>query len=43
MFDAGVEKGHFTSRYQRSIYNVDAITAQPWWTNQEAQYVDAAK
>ena len=43
VYDQGAEKGHFTSRYQRSLYNVDRLTARPWWTSKEAKYEDATK
>ncbi|XP_077592359.1 aspartyl/asparaginyl beta-hydroxylase isoform X2 [Stigmatopora nigra] len=34
----GHERGHFASVWQRSLYNVDGLKAQPWWTPEETGY-----
>ncbi|XP_066158756.1 aspartyl/asparaginyl beta-hydroxylase isoform X2 [Euwallacea fornicatus] len=31
IYEEGVEQKVFMSRYQRSLYNVDRLTAKPWW------------
>lgn len=38
VYAQGVEKGLFRSVYQRSLYNVDRLKAQPWWTIEETTY-----
>ena len=43
VYDEGVRKGHFRSRYQRSLYNVDSLRAKPQWTLKEAGFVEAAR
>uniref|UniRef100_A0A0A9ZHD0 Aspartyl/asparaginyl beta-hydroxylase n=1 Tax=Lygus hesperus TaxID=30085 RepID=A0A0A9ZHD0_LYGHE len=40
---AGVEKGLFRSEYQRSLYNVDHLTARPWWTLKQTTYAEFFK
>ncbi|KAK6619573.1 hypothetical protein RUM43_012330 [Polyplax serrata] len=37
-YDLGVEEGLFLSRYQRSLYNVNRLKGQPWWTKEETTY-----
>lgn len=39
VYDLGVRKGLFRSKYQRSLYNVDRLTARPWWTLQQTTYL----
>ncbi|KAK9505820.1 hypothetical protein O3M35_009795 [Rhynocoris fuscipes] len=39
----GVDKGLFRSKYQRSLYNVDRLTARPWWTHKQTQYQEFFK
>ncbi|XP_060537362.1 aspartyl/asparaginyl beta-hydroxylase isoform X4 [Cylas formicarius] len=31
LYEEGVEQGIFISKYQRSLYNVPRLKAQPWW------------
>ncbi|XP_066259033.1 aspartyl/asparaginyl beta-hydroxylase isoform X2 [Euwallacea similis] len=31
IYEEGVEQKVFMSRYQRSLYNVERLTAKPWW------------
>lgn len=38
VYELGVEKGLFRSKYQRSLYNVDRLTARPWWSLQQTTY-----
>ncbi|XP_069678122.1 dentin sialophosphoprotein isoform X2 [Periplaneta americana] len=38
IYDLGVREGLFLSKYQRSLYNVDRLLAQPWWTPAETTY-----
>lgn len=38
VYELGVKKGLFRSKYQRSLYNVDRLTARPWWTLEETTY-----
>lgn len=38
IYDQGVKEGLFLSRYQRSLYNVDRLLAQPWWSPNETTY-----
>ncbi|XP_056290629.1 aspartyl/asparaginyl beta-hydroxylase-like [Pseudoliparis swirei] len=37
------QRGHFASVWQRSLYNVDGLKAQPWWTPQETGYTDLVR
>ncbi|XP_046880438.1 aspartyl/asparaginyl beta-hydroxylase isoform X5 [Hypomesus transpacificus] len=39
----GHQRGHFASVWQRSLYNVKGLRAQPWWTPQETGYTDLVK
>ncbi|CAG0883536.1 unnamed protein product [Darwinula stevensoni] len=36
--EKGAKEGIFLSTQQRSLYNVDHLKAQPWWTNRETTY-----
>ncbi|XP_014256084.1 aspartyl/asparaginyl beta-hydroxylase isoform X2 [Cimex lectularius] len=38
VYSRGVEKGMFRSKYQRSLYNIDNLTARPWWTHEQTTY-----
>jgi len=38
VYELGVMEGLFLSKYQRSLYNVDRLRAQPWWTPEETTY-----
>uniref|UniRef100_A0A1B6FC50 Aspartyl/asparaginy/proline hydroxylase domain-containing protein n=1 Tax=Cuerna arida TaxID=1464854 RepID=A0A1B6FC50_9HEMI len=38
IYEKGVIKGIFRSKYQRSLYNVDRLKAKPWWTLEESTY-----
>lgn len=38
VYELGVRDGLFLSKYQRSLYNVDRLRAQPWWTPEETTY-----
>ncbi|KAL1006424.1 hypothetical protein UPYG_G00072190 [Umbra pygmaea] len=42
-YEKGHQRGHFASVWQRSLYNVDGLKAQPWWTAKETGYVDLVK
>ncbi|XP_068504855.1 aspartyl/asparaginyl beta-hydroxylase isoform X11 [Syngnathus scovelli] len=42
-YQVGHERGHFASVWQRSLYNVDGLKAQPWWTPNETGYTDLVK
>ncbi|XP_061820989.1 aspartyl/asparaginyl beta-hydroxylase-like isoform X7 [Nerophis lumbriciformis] len=42
-YQLGHERGHFASVWQRSLYNVDGLKAQPWWTPSETGYTDLVK
>ncbi|XP_059900445.1 aspartyl/asparaginyl beta-hydroxylase-like isoform X11 [Gadus macrocephalus] len=42
-YELGHQRGHFASVWQRSLYNVDGLQAQPWWTPQETGYTDLVK
>ncbi|XP_075923376.1 aspartyl/asparaginyl beta-hydroxylase-like isoform X1 [Petromyzon marinus] len=39
----GHEQGHFSSVFQRSLYNVRGLKAQPWWTPHETGYTELVK
>ncbi|KAF7214270.1 transcript variant X3 [Nothobranchius furzeri] len=39
-YERGHKQGHFASVWQRSLYNVDGLKAQPWWTPKETGYID---
>ncbi|KAF7214278.1 transcript variant X7 [Nothobranchius furzeri] len=42
-YERGHKQGHFASVWQRSLYNVDGLKAQPWWTPKETGYIDLVK
>ncbi|XP_040921583.1 aspartyl/asparaginyl beta-hydroxylase isoform X2 [Toxotes jaculatrix] len=42
-YERGHQRGHFASVWQRSLYNVDGLKAQPWWTPKETGYTDLVK
>ncbi|XP_055364049.1 aspartyl/asparaginyl beta-hydroxylase isoform X3 [Betta splendens] len=42
-YELGHKRGHFASVWQRSLYNVDGLRAQPWWTAKETGYTDLVK
>ncbi|XP_031141132.2 aspartyl/asparaginyl beta-hydroxylase isoform X1 [Sander lucioperca] len=42
-YELGHKRGHFASVWQRSLYNVDGLKAQPWWTPKETGYTDLVK
>ncbi|XP_047012691.1 aspartyl/asparaginyl beta-hydroxylase isoform X14 [Ictalurus punctatus] len=39
-YEVGYRRGHFASVWQRSLYNVPGLRAQPWWTAKETGYTD---
>lgn len=42
-YELGHKRGHFASVWQRSLYNVDGLKAQPWWTPKETGYTDLVR
>ncbi|XP_028288117.1 aspartyl/asparaginyl beta-hydroxylase isoform X3 [Parambassis ranga] len=42
-YELGHQRGHFASVWQRSLYNVDGLKAQPWWMPKETGYTDLVK
>ncbi|KAL7876196.1 hypothetical protein AOLI_G00111590 [Acnodon oligacanthus] len=42
-YETGYQHGHFTSVWQRSLYNVPGLRAQPWWTAKETGYTDLVR
>uniref|UniRef100_A0A3P9KPB9 Un-named hu7910 n=1 Tax=Oryzias latipes TaxID=8090 RepID=A0A3P9KPB9_ORYLA len=42
-YELGHKRGHFASVWQRSLYNVKGLKAQPWWTPKETGYTDLVK
>ncbi|KAM4606302.1 aspartyl/asparaginyl beta-hydroxylase [Polymixia lowei] len=42
-YELGHQRGHFASVWQRSLYNVEGLKAQPWWTAKETGYTDLVK
>ncbi|XP_068251786.1 aspartyl/asparaginyl beta-hydroxylase isoform X3 [Nyctibius grandis] len=42
-YELGYQKGHFASVWQRSLYNVKGLKAQPWWTARETGYTELVK
>lgn len=42
-YERGHQRGHFSSVWQRSLYNVEGLTARPWWTPRETGYFDLIK
>lgn len=43
VYQDGANKGLFLSKYQRSLYNVNRLTAKPWWTPEETTYASFFK
>ncbi|GAB1288299.1 Aspartyl/asparaginyl beta-hydroxylase [Apodemus speciosus] len=39
-YELGHKRGHFASVWQRSLYNVNGLKAQPWWTPRETGYTE---
>ncbi|CAG9769531.1 unnamed protein product [Ceutorhynchus assimilis] len=35
LYEEGVQQGLFKSKFQRSLYNVDRLTAKPWWESKD--------
>ncbi|XP_048214821.1 aspartyl/asparaginyl beta-hydroxylase isoform X1 [Perognathus longimembris pacificus] len=42
-YELGHKRGHFASVWQRSLYNVNGLKAQPWWTPKETSYTELVK
>ncbi|DAA22735.1 aspartyl/asparaginyl beta-hydroxylase [Bos taurus] len=42
-YELGHQRGHFASVWQRSLYNVQGLKAQPWWTPKETGYTELVK
>nr|DBA24259.1 TPA: hypothetical protein GDO54_011944 [Pyxicephalus adspersus] len=42
-YEVGYKKGHFASIWQRSLYNVKGLKAQPWWTAKETGFTDLVR
>ncbi|XP_027630098.1 aspartyl/asparaginyl beta-hydroxylase isoform X2 [Tupaia chinensis] len=42
-YELGHKRGHFASVWQRSLYNVNGLKAQPWWTARETGYTELVK
>ncbi|XP_063156038.1 aspartyl/asparaginyl beta-hydroxylase [Candoia aspera] len=42
-YELGHQRGHFASVWQRSLYNVKGLKAQPWWTAKETGYTELIK
>ncbi|XP_062850101.1 aspartyl/asparaginyl beta-hydroxylase isoform X5 [Trichomycterus rosablanca] len=42
-YETGYRNGHFASVWQRSLYNVAGLKAQPWWTAKETGYTDLVR
>ncbi|XP_075350832.1 aspartyl/asparaginyl beta-hydroxylase isoform X2 [Mycteria americana] len=42
-YELGYQRGHFASVWQRSLYNVKGLKAQPWWTARETSYTELVK
>ncbi|XP_054984759.1 aspartyl/asparaginyl beta-hydroxylase isoform X4 [Sorex araneus] len=42
-YELGHKRGHFASVWQRSLYNVQGLKAQPWWTAKETGYTELVK
>ncbi|XP_050025800.1 aspartyl/asparaginyl beta-hydroxylase-like isoform X1 [Dermacentor andersoni] len=43
VYKEGVKEGLFASVYQRSLYSVDGLKAQPWWDPKETPYASSLK
>ncbi|XP_022533929.2 aspartyl/asparaginyl beta-hydroxylase isoform X7 [Astyanax mexicanus] len=42
-YETGHQHGHFASVWQRSLYNVQGLRAQPWWTPKETGFTDLVR
>lgn len=42
-YELGHKRGHFASVWQRSLYNVNGLKAQPWWTPKETGYTELVR
>ncbi|XP_017567932.1 aspartyl/asparaginyl beta-hydroxylase isoform X2 [Pygocentrus nattereri] len=42
-YETGYQHGHFASVWQRSLYNVPGLRAQPWWTAKETGFTDLVR
>ncbi|XP_070603913.1 aspartyl/asparaginyl beta-hydroxylase [Erythrolamprus reginae] len=42
-YELGYQRGHFASVWQRSLYNVKGLKAQPWWAAKETGYTELIK
>ncbi|KAM9690383.1 aspartyl/asparaginyl beta-hydroxylase [Dama dama] len=42
-YELGHQRGHFASVWQRSLYNVQGLKAQPWWTAKETGYTELVR
>ncbi|KAI4887784.1 hypothetical protein NFI96_028306, partial [Prochilodus magdalenae] len=42
-YETGYQHGHFASVWQRSLYNMPGLRAQPWWTAKETGYTDLVR
>uniref|UniRef100_A0A8C4PWA3 Un-named hu7910 n=1 Tax=Eptatretus burgeri TaxID=7764 RepID=A0A8C4PWA3_EPTBU len=42
-YERGHKRGHFLSVLQRSLYNVNNLQAQPWWTTAETGYTSLVR
>ncbi|XP_067836261.1 aspartyl/asparaginyl beta-hydroxylase isoform X2 [Heptranchias perlo] len=42
-YELGHKRGHFASVWQRSLYNVNGLKAQPWWMTKETGYTELVK
>lgn len=38
IYEDGVKHKVFLSKYQRSLYNIDRLTARPWWSLNQTPY-----
>ncbi|KAH9377996.1 hypothetical protein HPB48_015091 [Haemaphysalis longicornis] len=43
VYKEGVKEGLFASVYQRSLYSVDGLQAQPWWDPSKTPYASSIK
>lgn len=43
VYKEGVKEGLFASVYQRSLYSVSGLKAQPWWSPDETPYASSIK
>lgn len=42
-YELGHRRGHFASVWQRSLYNVKGLKAEPWWTPKETGYTELVR